>query len=113
MEASTAEPRADGPTKSEILSWIGSRARSEGGSAVGRIADAYATGNQLEWMLLKRRDTHHCMVPVESTVASRDSVLLPFSAEVIESAPPVDPGEKITAATLRAAREHFAAKSAD
>ncbi len=98
---------AHAPTDAEITEWIGSRATDEFGKSVGRIEDVYRVGEKLQWLLVRHRRSHHFLAPVRDAVGSGGSVFLPYTAEVIETAPEVVPGEEASEAVLKAATDHY------
>lgn len=95
------------PTDDEITGWIGFKATDEFGRAVGRIEDVYRVDGAVTWLLLRQRRSRHFLAPVRGAIGSGGSVFLPFTHEVIESAPEIQPGETASAEILDAAAEHY------
>ncbi len=95
------------PTDEELLAWVGWRATDELGRALGRVEDAYRVGEQLRWLLIRSRRTHHLLVPVRDAVGSEGSVFLPYTHEQLVSAPEVKSGTVLADRTLKAAAEHY------
>ena len=99
--------KAHAPTEEEITSWIGSKATDEFGKSVGKIEDVYRVGEKLEWLLIRHRRSHHFLAPVLDAVGGEGSVFLPYTSEMIESAPEVRPGRLADEETLVAAADHY------
>ena len=95
------------PTEEEITSWIGSKATDEFGKAVGKVEDVYRVGEALEWLLIRHRRSHHFLAPVKNAVGGDGTVFLPYTAEVIETAPEVQPGTTAEEEILAAAADHY------
>ena len=95
------------PTEEEITSWIGNKATDEFGKAVGKVEDVYRVGESLEWLLIRHRRSHHFLAPVKNAVGGDGTVFLPYTAEMIESAPEVQPGRTAEEEILAAAAEHY------
>lgn len=95
------------PTDEEITSWIGFKATDELGSGVGKVEDVYRVDDRLEWLLIRHGRSHHFLAPVASAVGSNGTVFLPYTQEVLESAPEIEPGEEAPEEALAAAAEHY------
>lgn len=102
--------KAHAPTDDEIKAWIGSRATDEFGKSVGKVEDVYKVGDSIEWLLIRHRRSHHFLAPVRDAVGTQGSVFLPYTADVIESAPGVQPGRMAEEETLATAAEHYGLK---
>jgi hypothetical protein len=97
------------PTVDEVVSWVGWSAVDEMGKSVGKVEDVYAVEGQPRWLLIKHKRSHHFLAPLDEAIAGGDQVFLPYSHEVIESAPEVDPGAEASELVLVAARDHYVA----
>ena len=100
------------PTADEVVSWVGWKATDEMGKSIGKVEDVYAVEGQPEWLLIKHKRSHHFLAPLDEAIGGGDQVFLPYTHEVIETAPEVDPGVPASEVVIAAAREHYlAAKS--
>ncbi|MCO5326327.1 MAG: hypothetical protein M9964_04620 [Solirubrobacterales bacterium] len=95
------------PTVDEVVSWVGWNATDEMGKTVGKVEDVYAVEGHPEWLLIKHRRSHHFLAPIAEAIGGGDRVFLPYTAEVIETAPEVDPGAEANELVVAAAREHY------
>lgn len=95
------------PTDEEITSWIGFKATDEFGTGIGKVEDIYRVDGKLQWLLIRHRRSHHFLAPVANAVGSNGSVFLPYTQDVVESAPEVEPGESAPDEALAAAAEHY------
>ncbi len=77
------------------------------GKTVGKVEDVYAVEGHPEWLLIKHRRSHHFLAPIAEAIGGGDRVFLPYTAEVIETAPEVDPGAEANELVVAAAREHY------
>lgn len=100
------------PTVDEVVSWVGWNATDEMGKTVGKVEDVYAVEGQPRWLLIKHKRSHHFLAPLEEAIGGGDRVFLPYTHEVIETAPEVDPGAEANEIVLTAARAHYAAAKA-
>lgn len=97
------------PTVDEVVSWVGWAAVDEMGKSVGKVEDVYAVEGHPEWLLIKHKRSHHFLAPLDEAIGGGDQVFLPYSHEVIESAPEVDPGAPASDVVLSVARDHYLA----
>ncbi len=95
------------PTVDEVVSWVGWSAVDENGKSVGKVEDVYAVAGHPEWILIRHKRNHHFLAPLDEAIGGGDQVFLPYSHDVIESAPQVDPGAAADETVLAAARGHY------
>lgn len=98
---------AHAPTDEEIMAWIGAPVTDEFGKSVGKVEDVYRVDDRPQWLVLKHRRSHHFLAPVKDAVGDRNKLFLPYTADVIESAPEVTPGRPADEDTIAAAVEHY------
>lgn len=103
------ERRSHRPTADEVLTWVGWSATDEMGRSVGKVEDVYAVDGDPEWLLIKHRRNHHFLAPLEQAIGGGDRVFLPYSHEVLGSAPEIDPGSVADELVVAAALEHYRA----
>lgn len=99
--------QAQAPTEGEIRSWIGNKATDEFGRGVGKVEEVYREGEELRWLLIRHRRSHHFLAPVANAVGSGGMVWLAYTQDVIESAPQVQPGSRPSDEALAAAAKHY------
>jgi hypothetical protein len=83
--------------------WIGWRVTDETGRTAGRVE---GTIND-QWLIIRDRRSHRLIAPSTEAIAGGEAVFLPYSHELIYSAPEVESEESIDRELLERARRHF------
>lgn len=102
---SEQEPQHERPRPAPIGAyWVGRSVTDELGCTVGRVEGTVAD----QWLIVRDRRRQHLLAPVDEVIAGHDAVFLPFSHELIESAPQLGEGELLVGeGVLEAARAHY------
>lgn len=99
-----------GPEADEVRGWIGTRLDVFGGSSVARIDGFYvdAGTGRPEWLVVRLgRFGQPTLVPARDAVGAAGKVWVPYSREVLKSAPRRKAKEPLTRETELELLRHF------
>jgi hypothetical protein len=99
-----------------LSGWVGHEVHSTNGEDLGGLIRIYTDGpnDEPRWLEIKRgtMTTHTVVVPLRYGDAGEGGFTLPFSAAVLDGAPPVTDSHRITSDEQRALDGYYA-KAAD
>jgi hypothetical protein len=105
-----AESQEHLPDAEEASGWIGARVDDKDGAPVGRIESLLvdAAAETPTWFVIRRgRFGRRSAIPAPFAAHAGGHVWIPFSREVIRTAPDVDPSEGLSREDERELASHF------